>query len=138
MNRRYQGGVKQHFFIVSEMNNKVIDVKGGKTHAGTEIVMWDKNPTNSLNQQWYFDENGYIRSALNDMTFFCAQDGHPLKTILPNNDPKGQWRWEGRKIHNQSGLVLDIKGASNHEGAELVAFKDNGQSNQHWLKELVP
>jgi len=74
---------------------------------------------------------------MNEMTFYNEKEGHPLKTMMPNQDPRSQWRWEGNKIINQVGEVLDVKGASKHEGAELCSYKHNGQNNQQWRKEIV-
>jgi hypothetical protein len=52
------------FYIVSALNNKTIDIneQGG---AGDWVTMKTLQ-TGKISQKWYFDENGYIRSAINN------------------------------------------------------------------------
>ena len=58
------GRCRRYFYIVSDMHRKVLDVEGGSSNAGTRVIVWPKK--GGSNQLWYFDENGIIRSALND------------------------------------------------------------------------
>lgn len=51
------------------MNGKVIDIKGASKDAGAQVIMWSKGSKESKNQKWYFDQQGFIRSALTDMVF---------------------------------------------------------------------
>ena len=60
---------RRDYYIVSEMNGKVLDIKGGNGHSGADIVTWPKNPSKTKNQLWYSDPQGFIRSALNDFAF---------------------------------------------------------------------
>ena len=62
---------RRPFAIVSEMNGKVLDIKGGKATAGSEVIMWIHKSDNSPNQQWYIDHEGFIRSCLNDFALEC-------------------------------------------------------------------
>jgi hypothetical protein len=62
---------RREFYIVSEMNGKVLDVKGGAGNAGDDIITWSKHANRSKNQLWYSDAQGFIRSAINDY----AMDG---------------------------------------------------------------
>ena len=59
---------RPQFRIVSAMYNKVIDIKGGKGHPGDLLVMMTPQ-IGKKSQLWYFDAQGFIRSALND--FAC-------------------------------------------------------------------
>jgi len=63
------GGMRRQFYIVSELNGRVLDVAGAKKDAGAKVVVYDKHTPAATNQLWYIDQHGYIRSALNDMTF---------------------------------------------------------------------
>jgi Ricin-type beta-trefoil lectin domain-like len=54
------------FYIVSEMNCKVLDIQGGSPVSGARVIMWPKKSGRPSNQLWYFDSQGVIRSALND------------------------------------------------------------------------
>jgi len=49
------------------MHNKVLDISGGSATAGAKVIIWPKKHGGQhRNQLWYFDANGFIRSALND------------------------------------------------------------------------
>ena len=54
------------FYIVSDMNGKVLDIEGGGSRVGGNVIMYQKNSPPSANQLWYFTDDGTIRSALND------------------------------------------------------------------------
>ena len=71
---------RREFFIVSDMNQKVLDIKGGSKESGASLVMWSKNSPHTKNQLWYTDPQGFIRSALNDMAF--AAEGKRLLRLL--------------------------------------------------------
>ena len=57
---------RREFFIASEMNGKVLDVKGGEAKPGAEVIMWNKHSNKAKNQLWYADAQGYIHSSLKD------------------------------------------------------------------------
>ena len=57
---------RPRFFIISEMNSKVMDIKGDNAASGASVIMFQKKGGNCPNQLWYFDDQGVIRSALND------------------------------------------------------------------------
>ena len=58
---------RRDFHIVSEMHNKVLDISGGNPAAGAGVIVWPKKSPVARNQLWYFDPQGVIHSALNDM-----------------------------------------------------------------------
>jgi len=47
------------------MNGKVLDVKGDETSAGAALIVYERKSTCCLNQLWYEDETGLLRSKLN-------------------------------------------------------------------------
>ena len=52
---------------MSEMHRKVLDIEGGSSAPGARVIVWPKKTSGDRhNQLWYFDEQGIIRSALND------------------------------------------------------------------------
>jgi len=128
---------RREFYIVSEMNGKVVDIKGAVLKAGAEVIMYHKNKTVDKNQLWYLDQNSYIRSAYNDTVFHNESKGKELKTEIYTGDPRSQWRVEGNKILNRAGQCLDIRGAKNSDGAELCAYDYDDKKNQHWRLEYV-
>ena len=51
--------------MVSQLSDKVVDVRGESAAAGASVIMYDRKTPPSLNQLWYEDESGIIRSKLN-------------------------------------------------------------------------
>jgi len=131
------GGPRKEFFIVSEMNGKVLDVAGAKKDPGAKVCVYDKHTPNAPNQLWYIDNSGYIRSALNDLTFVNAKAGYDLKMQVPSGDPRNQWTFHGLKVGNRAGECLDIQGASNSNGADVCSYEYKDQKNQHWIQQYV-
>ena len=125
---------RQEFYIVSEMNGKVLDIKGASKDANAQVIMWTKGSKESKNQRWYFDQQGFIRSALNDFVF-TAPSGQCIKMAPSSGDPHSQWRFDGNKVVNQKGDALDICRGSSSDGAEVCAYKPHGKDNQRWKKE---
>jgi len=131
------GGARREFYIVSEMNGKVIDIEGAKRDGGTRILMWSKNTPAAKNQLWYEDDQKCIRSALNDMVFSNASSGDILKTQMSAGDPRSLWQFEGQKVVNRAGECLDIVREKNDNGAEICSYQYKNQKNQHWRQEFV-
>ena len=51
------------------MNGLVLDVSGGSSNPGTNVIMWSQKHDKNDNQLWYDDPStGTIRSKMND---FC-------------------------------------------------------------------
>lgn len=53
------------FYITSLLSDKVLDVKGDKASAGSPVIIFDRKSEISVNQLWYEDEHGILRSKLN-------------------------------------------------------------------------
>jgi len=119
------------------MNGKVVEVEGDDTGPGSKVVMWDKRPGTQARQLWYYDARGFMRSAFNDLTCFTKDAGQGLKTILPSDNMRAMWKFDGNKVINQAGEVLDIRGAKKPNGTEVTSYAYNGQSNQLWKQEFV-
>lgn len=132
-----QSGPRREFYIVSEMNGKVLDVAGEKKDPGAKVVTYDKHTPAKRNQLWYLDQYGYIRSALNDLTFTNTKAGEDLKTQIPSGDPRNQWTFHGRKVGNRAGECLDIRGEDDSNGAEVCSYEYKDQKNQHWVQQYV-
>jgi len=128
---------RREFYIVSELNDKVLDVKGASTAAGAPVVMWTKNNPVSKNQLWYEDAHGHIRSVLTDF----ALDAQPGKDVVlqPSNEgPSQQWVVDGKLIKNKStGEVFDIVRGNKDNGTGVCSWKHHGKPNQLWRIENV-
>ena len=62
----------EFFYIISQADNKAVDVKAGNPKAGSELIMYAKWPEPKDNQLWYQDTNGVIRSKMNDFALTAA------------------------------------------------------------------
>lgn len=54
---------------MSELNDKVLDIKGANSDSGTKVIVWGRHGDAQKNQLWYLGHEGCIRSALNHMVF---------------------------------------------------------------------
>ena len=67
---------RREFFVVSEMHGKVLDVRGGKRDPGANVIVYSKHTPPSKNQLWYLDQQGFIRSSLNDFALDASKTRH--------------------------------------------------------------
>lgn len=119
------------------MNGKVLDVERGSTNPGAKVIMYRKKSPPAKNQLWYMDQQGIIRSALNDFALHASGSGHHISLHPFNGGQEQQWRNQGNKIVNNSGECLDIKGANHGDGVEVVSWQYKGSQNQHWRIQYV-
>lgn len=134
---QYYQGNKKDFFIVSEMHGKVLDIAEEKIEAGGKIIMWDKHNPKRENQLWYLDGQGLIRSSFNDLTISNEGKGKPLVTAVVSSDPRGQWQFQGNKIVNRHGEVMDIAEEKTSNGATVISYDAGNGDNQKWRLEYA-
>lgn len=130
-----QPSPRRRFYIVSEMHCKVLDVKGADPVSGVDAIMWPKKSGYHPNQLWYFDSEGVIRSALNDMALDSGVGGRNIQMMPYRGDARQQWRLVGNRILNNAHECLDISGESRKDGAAVISYKYKGSANQHWRIE---
>jgi hypothetical protein len=119
------------------MHGKVVDINGGSQSPGAKVIVWPKKSPPAKNQLWYCDQQGFIRSALNDMVFSSYGKGSELTMQPPSGDPRSQWMIEGGKIGNRHGECLDISRNNQADGAELISWDYRGSQNQNWRVEYI-
>jgi len=130
-------GLNPKFYIISEMTCKVLDIFDENPIPGVKVMMWPKKSNLAFNQLWYFDEQGVIRSALNDFAMEPEASGGMIKMVPYTGTAIQQWRMDENRIVNKVNNCLDICDGSNKDGAELISFKYKGQPNQHWRLQYV-
>ncbi|MBP1919008.1 RICIN domain-containing protein [Youngiibacter multivorans] len=143
------------YFIRSKKSNLVMDVFGGGTEMGTNIIQWSYH--GGLNQQWKFEslENGYykITSVLNPQYSLDVYGGG---TDLGNRVI--QWNYHGginqqwKIIENDDGSVslmsrlaeesgtgylLDVYGGGMDAGVNVIQWTAHYGDNQRWYLESV-
>ena len=67
---------RREFHLTSEMHGKVLDVRGGNKAPGAHVIVYGKHSPPSKNQMWYLDQQGFIRSALNDFALDASKVSH--------------------------------------------------------------
>jgi hypothetical protein len=128
---------KREFHIVSELNSKVLDVAGNNKASGAKVVMYTKKSPAAPNQLWYLDNSGHVRSCLSDMALSNGGSGQHIHMEPAANNPRQQWKLDGKKVVNGHGECLDINGANKNDDAELISYSYNGNANQHWRFEYL-
>ncbi|KAL0082265.1 ricin B lectin domain-containing protein [Phycomyces blakesleeanus] len=141
------------FFIVSQLNGKVIDVAGGSEKDGAHIVVWEKKDEDNANQLFEYRRGFFINlnsgKVLDVKGGRIKHDTHIIQySQKDTQEDSANQSWlidhEGY-IHTAADptLVLDIRGASEKDGAEVILYeKQEGEeaSNQRWdlvaLEEL--
>jgi Ricin-type beta-trefoil lectin domain-like len=54
----------KYFIVISNDSGRVLEIKGGRSDAGAEVILWDRHGGD--NQVWFQDPvTGTIRSKLN-------------------------------------------------------------------------
>lgn len=142
------GGENQHwavehlparaFYIVSALNNKVMDVSGADPNPGSKVVMWERHDTPNDNQLWYEDRNGIIRNKMADLVLDASRGDFEMDNFDPGQS-KQWWLFDGDKICNRynNNECIDIIGASDDSGANLCAYDFHGGDNQRWNRDYL-
>ncbi len=143
-----------YYFIESQLNGYVVDVKGRDNNSGATLHMYPKKDApDTDNQLWYFSDVGngyyYIHSKMNDLVMDVkgneAKPSTPIQTHIRNNGANQRWklRQDGSVVFIESALVnnlvMDIKGASRdtHGIVQVYTYKTTGNDNQEWKLVLA-
>ena len=134
--------------LVSRKSHKVMDVSGGSTANGSQIVQWTYSGADS--QKWdiawqgngQYTITGVASGDVIDVSGGSISQGakliiwpywggnNQLWNIVPYSD--GFFHF----ISVNSGLVADVASGSIADGANLIQWPDNGASNQQWMPSL--
>ena len=141
-----------YYYIQSQLNGMVLDIKGGNSSAGASIINYPKKDgAGADNQLWYFVDVGNgqyaIHSKMNGMALDVKGSGGagaPVITYPTHGGPNQAWslQFKGTEAFICSGLgkdlVIDVKGANKGAGAEVIVWtkKDYDNDNQQW--EFIP
>lgn len=122
------------FFIVSQLNDKVLDVEKDDASVGAKVIMYNQKDHASPNQLWYEDENEIIRSKLNGFVLESSStDCIRLKPFDPSNK-NHYWIIVGDRMQNKydNRIVIDIYHEKKGNGATLCSYKFSGGDHQRW------
>jgi len=125
------------FYIVSQLNNLVLDIEYSNTISGARVITYNKKyGTSAANQLWTWNGNS-IRSCLNGLALDISFNNNTdIIMFGPTNQHNQQWTFDGIFFTNpQSGKVLDIHGGNSQPGTKIVAWGKNGGLNQQFRLE---
>jgi len=132
------------FKILNRNSGKSIDVNGGSTNNGGNIIQWDYSGGN--NQQWAFNAqgNGYF-SIVNknsgkslDVNGGSTNGGAGIIQWDYSGGDNQQWQVTNigfgyyKIINKNSGQSIDVNGGSTSNGGDIIQWYWNNGYNQQW------
>ncbi|HEX9045464.1 MAG TPA: RICIN domain-containing protein [Verrucomicrobiae bacterium] len=133
--------------IVCRRSGKVMDVSGGATTNGAQLVQWTYNGANSQKWNLAWQGNGQYRAT--GVASGKVVDNGGTSTagaklaIQPWNGGTSQlWKIAAYSdgfchiISANSSLLVDVNGGSTADGANLIQWSNNGGDNQQWVPSL--
>ncbi|KAL9549767.1 hypothetical protein MBANPS3_005055 [Mucor bainieri] len=138
------------FFIVSKFNKRVLDVEGASTKDGAKVCVWQqKESSDNENQLWEYRNGNFVNvhsgKVLDIKGSKVKSDVRVVQNekATSNDEEIEKQRWlidhEGYiHISSNPDLVLDIKGAEDENGTEVILYEKRSgtvAANQQW--ELV-
>lgn len=117
-------------------SGRCLDVPGGKTESGTELMLWDCN--GGSNQQWSYDTTtkslGVYGNKCLDSESGSAVNGTPVLIRDCTGGTTQQWDVvSGGTVKNVGlGLCLDAAGLGVTNGTPIQLWSCNGGGNQQW------
>jgi streptogrisin C len=120
--------------IISNMNDRCIDVPGGNFAVGQRLVVWDCN--GGPNQSWEF-VGGTLRTRNNlcmDVANASTASGAAIQIVSCNGNAAQQFvlTGAGDLVNPQSNKCVDIDGWNPNNGALLIQWDCHGGANQKW------
>jgi nucleoid-associated protein YgaU len=137
-----------YYQIVAKHSGKVLDVKGGSTDNGADIIQY--HSTGADNQLWQFvpASGGYYQitskhsGKVLDVKGGSTQDGAQVVQYQPTGGDNQLWNFVSvggdyyQIVAKHSARLLDVKGVSRDDGALVTQYHATGADNQLW--KLVP
>src|SRR3954452_12136935 len=130
------GGSTTGNAVISNWNNKCIDVPNGNFSVGVQLQMWVCNNSNA--QKWTFS-GGTLRTQNNkcmDVTGASTANGALIQIVDCNGNAAQQFVLSaaGDLVNPQSNRCVDIKDWNGNDGAQLQLWDCAGTANQKWRR----
>jgi len=130
------GGGAAGTAIVSNWNNKCLDVPGGNFSDGVQVMMW---PCNGQAPQKWNAVNGTLQTGNNkclDVPWGSTANGAIIQIATCNGSPAQQWVLSaaGDLVNPQANKCLDIKDWNSNDRAQLQLWECAGTLNQKWRR----
>jgi hypothetical protein len=122
--------------IVSNWNNKCVDVPNWNFNDGQRLIVWDC--TGGTNQRWQW-VGGTLRTENNkcvDVAWGATNDGAPVQIATCSGNAAQQWvlNANGDLVNPQSNKCLDIAEWNPNNDAVLHIWTCVGGANQKWRR----
>lgn len=129
--------MSQYYVIKSKLTGLVLTAEDGGHRPSSKVTPQDQNGQD--NQIFYDDEpSGTIRLKSSN---FCLDVEDETLVVRPfqQGDPNQQWKRADPHVRNRvdNNRVLDIYRENKDRGAQVGAYKFNGNANQCWSFEYV-
>jgi Ricin-type beta-trefoil lectin domain len=128
----------QQSTMLQGLAGKCLDVYGGVSDDGTDIILWPCH--NGPNQQWRFARDGTIRGLAGkclDVANATEDENAEIILYSCHGGPNQQWQlFSDKTIRGLGGKCLDILGALSDEGNYVVLRSCNGGPSQQWRKAV--
>jgi LysM repeat protein len=137
-----------YYQIVAKHSGKVLDVQGGSTDNGADIIQY--HATGADNQLWqlvpasggYYQITSKHSGKVLDVKGGSTQDGAQVVQYQPTGGDNQLWNFVSvggdyyQIVAKHSARLLDVKGVSRDDGALVTQYHATGADNQLW--KLVP
>ncbi|MEV0805974.1 ricin-type beta-trefoil lectin domain protein [Micromonospora sp. NPDC050200] len=122
--------------IISNWNNKCIDVPGSDFSDGKQLQMYTCN--NSAAQRWTF-VNGTLQTSNNkcmDVAWGSTANGAAIQIVNCSGNAAQQFVLSGAGdlVNPQANKCVDIKDWNGNDGAALQLWECAGTANQKWRR----
>ncbi|GLY02282.1 MULTISPECIES: ricin-type beta-trefoil lectin domain protein [Actinoplanes] len=122
--------------IVSNWNNKCVDVPNSNFSDGVRVQMWNCNGTGA--QRWEAT-GGTLRTGNNmclDVAWGSTANGAAIQIATCSGNPAQQWVLSaaGDLVNPQANKCIDIDAWNGDDGAVLVLWECAGTLNQKWRR----
>jgi streptogrisin C len=122
--------------VISNWNNKCLDVPNGNFSDGVLVQMWNCN--NSAAQRWEA-VGGTLRTGNNkclDVPWGSTANGAILQIVTCNGNPAQQWVLSaaGDLVNPQANKCIDIAEWNGNDGARVQLWECAGTLNQKWRR----
>ncbi|MEV6301841.1 ricin-type beta-trefoil lectin domain protein [Actinoplanes sp. NPDC051861] len=122
--------------LISNWNNKCIDVPNSNFSDGVLVQMWGCNGTGA--QKWEA-VGGALRTGNNkclDVPWGSTANGVVIQIVTCSGNPAQQWVLSaaGDLVNPQANKCLDIQDWNGNDGARIQLWDCAGTSNQKWRR----
>ncbi|MEU4624945.1 ricin-type beta-trefoil lectin domain protein [Actinoplanes sp. NPDC023801] len=121
--------------VISNWNNKCLDVPNGDFSDGVLVQMWTCN--GSAAQRWEA-VGGALRTGNKclDVPWGSTANGAVLQIVTCNGNPAQQWVLSaaGDLVNPQANKCIDIQDWNGNDGARLQLWECGGTLNQKWRR----